>query len=99
MDIDLNTFKPFLVAFAADERISVWHMAMMFGILQLVTENDEVVLISRKKVMQLAHIKNIVTYHKYIKELQNLGYIKYFPSYHPGIRSTVELNRLILAVS
>ena len=92
MPLDLNIFKPFLHSLTRDERITVWHMGVVFGILQLATTNASgPIFISRKLVMQLGHIKNIVTYHKCIKELQSFGYIEYFPSYHPGIRTRVHL--------
>lgn len=41
--------------------------------------------------MSMSHINATPTYHKYFKELQNYGYIKYTPSYHPGYRSTIEI--------
>ena len=92
-DIDLNIFVVHLNSIVRDERITVWHMAMVFGIMQLATSVDlqAPIYISRKKVMRLSHIKNIVTYHKCIKELQQFGYIRYIPSYHPAIGSQVYL--------
>jgi len=93
---DFNIFKSLLLSFAKDERITVWHMAIMFGILQLskVDQTFNPIFISRKKVMELSHISSIVTYHKCIKELQEYGYIRYRPSYHPGIRSKIEIINL-----
>lgn len=41
--------------------------------------------------MQLAKIGSIGTYHKCIKELMAFGYLLYQPSYHPGIRTQVQL--------
>lgn len=41
--------------------------------------------------MKYAHTTALSTYHKYLKELQELGYVKYTPSYHPHVHSTVEL--------
>jgi len=91
--MDLNVFKTYLLTMAKDERITVWHMAAIFGIVQLATASDmqSPIFISRKKVMQLSHIRNIVTYHKCIKELQQFGYIRYIPSYHPAFGSEVYL--------
>jgi len=88
---DLNLYRDLLRKLIVDNRITVWHMAMVFGIVQLSHCNDiaEPIYISRKKVMELSHINNFVTYHKCIKELQNFGYIKYFPSYHPAIGSKI----------
>jgi hypothetical protein len=93
MPLDLNVYKTLLFALSKDERVTVWHMATLFGIIQLSKVNDLTapIYISRKKIMELSHINNFVTYHKCIKELQELGYIHYFPSYHPGIGSRVHL--------
>jgi len=91
MPLDLNVYKNLLLALSKDEKVTVWHMAALFGIIQLSDSNDikAPICISRKKVMELSHINNFVTYHKCIKELQKFGYIQYFPSYHPAIGSKV----------
>ena len=88
-----DIFRDFLVCFSADQRINVWHLALMFGICLLATPDykEAGISISRARLMALSHIKDFMTYHKYLKELQELGYIEYFPSYHPGIRSKVWL--------
>ena len=93
MPLDLNVYKAFLFGLSKDDRVTVWHMAALFGIIQLAVSNDisAPIYISRKKVMELAHINNFMTYHKCIKELQELGYIRYLPSYHPGIGSKIQL--------
>lgn len=93
MSLDLNVYKTLLFALSKDERVTVWHMATLFGIIQLSKENELTapIYISRKKVMELSHINNFVTYNKCIKELQQFGYIKYFPSYHPAYGSKVYL--------
>jgi hypothetical protein len=91
--MDLNVFTCYLNSMVQDERITVWHMAMIFGFIRLATTSDlkAPIYISRKKVMRLSHIKNFMTYHKCIKDLQQFGYIQYFPSYHPAIGSRVHL--------
>lgn len=93
MTVDLNFFSSYVLAFTQDQRVTVWHMAVVFAIIQLAntTETRAPIFISRKKVMQLAHIKSIVTYHKCISELQRFGYIQYDPSYHPEFGSRVFL--------
>lgn len=77
-----------------DNRINVWHFALIIAILRLAYLQDNFITIrvSRSKLMKLAHIRTLPTYHKYFKELQDFGYITYFPSYHPGFRSIVEFN-------
>jgi len=76
-----------------DPRLNVWHMAILTAILGLGFRQGEWqrIKVSRSKIMSLSHINTLPTYHKYFKQLQELGYIKYSPSYHPGYRSEVEL--------
>jgi len=36
--------------------------------------------------MSFSHIRTLPTYDKFFKELQEFGYIKYGPTYHPGYK-------------
>ena len=76
-----------------DPKLNVWHLAILSAILSLGYRQGERkrIKVSRRKLMLLSHINTLPTYHKYFKQLQDLGYIKYMPSYHPGYRSEVEL--------
>ncbi|MCX3265666.1 hypothetical protein [Pedobacter agri] len=76
-----------------DENLNIYHLVMMLAILQLAYFQCEVKVIhvSRRNIMKLAHLQSLPTYHKYLKQLQALGYIEYFPSYHPGYKSTIKL--------
>lgn len=76
-----------------DPRLTVWHISLLLAIVRLAYRQNEnkIIRVSRSKLMTMSHINTTPTYHKYFKELQNLGYIKYKASYHPGYRSTVEL--------
>jgi hypothetical protein len=82
----------FLHHIVRDQRLKVWHLALMLALVQLAHLQSEgrITHVSRSKLMKLSHINTLPTYHKYFKELQDWGYIKYTPSYHPGYRSTVE---------
>ncbi len=82
----------FLTNLSRDERLNVWHLALICSLIQLAHLQDEfkIIHVSRSKIMQYSHINTLPTYHKYFKELQTFGYIKYTPSYHPGYQSTVE---------
>ncbi|RWW91739.1 hypothetical protein [Flavobacterium cerinum] len=53
--------------------------------------HKSVIKVSRSKIMALSHVSTLPTYHKYFKELQDFGYIKYTPFYHPGYKSEVVL--------
>ena len=76
-----------------DPRLNVWHFALLTAIILLGVKQKQsrIITVSRGKLMALAHIQTLPTYHKYFKELQEMGLIKYDPSYHPGCRSVVEL--------
>ncbi|WP_241775729.1 hypothetical protein [Flavobacterium sp. Root420] len=76
-----------------DPKLNVWHLAILTAILNLgyMQGERQRIKVSRRKLMLLSHINTLPTYHKYFKQLQDLGYIKYMPSYHPGYRSEVEL--------
>lgn len=82
-----------LLVFMEDPKLNVWHVALLLAILSLgyKQRQKQNIKVSRSKLMALSHINTIPTYHKYFKELQNLGYIEYVPSYHPGVRSEVYL--------
>ena len=47
--------------------------------------------ITRSQIMQMSKIHGKATYHKRVKELQQLGYISYEPTFHPLIGSYVGL--------
>lgn len=86
----------FLKRVTGDTRLNVWHLALLLALVQLAhTQNESrIVHVSRSKLMKLAHIDTLPTYHKYFKQLQEFGYIIYTPSYHPGYRSTAEFLHL-----
>ncbi|WP_121811049.1 hypothetical protein [Mucilaginibacter kameinonensis] len=44
---------------------------------------------TRKTLMAFSRIASIAMYHKCIKELDEYGYIRYEPSYHPKLGSQV----------
>jgi hypothetical protein len=45
--------------------------------------------VTRKTLMAFSRIASIATYHKCIKELDEYGYIRYQPSFHPQLGSQV----------
>ncbi len=85
----------FLDSICEDQLLNVWHLALFLAIAQLAYKQNEkwLITVSRSKLMTLSHIKTLPSYHKYFKQLQDFGYIKYTPSYHPNGRSTVEIIR------
>lgn len=87
-----NPMKSFL-AIEKDKRLTPWHIALLSAIFVLGFEQDRktAIRVSRNKIMLLSHIATLPTYHKYLTDLQILGYVRYRPSYHPGFRSEIDL--------
>ncbi|MBM7420159.1 MULTISPECIES: hypothetical protein [Chryseobacterium] len=83
----------FLQKISDDNRLNVWHIAIIVAIIQIAIAQDDKnrIRISRSKLMKKSHIKTIPTYHKYFKELQLFGYTRYTPSYHPKGMSYLEI--------
>ncbi|WP_431610430.1 hypothetical protein [Chryseobacterium sp. 'Rf worker isolate 10'] len=83
----------FFILITEDKRLNVWHIALITAIIKLayIQNEERIIHVSRSKVMYHSHIQTLPTYHKYFKELQNFGYIKYTPSYHPDYRGILEL--------
>lgn len=85
----------YLSIYIDDPKLNVWHLSILTAILGLGYRQGERkrIKVSRSKIMELSHVNTLPTYHKYFKQLQDLGYIKYKPSYHPGYKSEVRLCR------
>ncbi|MCR5863406.1 hypothetical protein LRS05_15345 [Flavobacterium sp. J372] len=81
-----------LDAILKDERLNVWHISLLAALFILAFRQDRIkhVKVSRSQLMALSHISTVPTYHKYFKELQEMGYVVYRASYHPGVRSEVD---------
>lgn len=91
--MERRNLSKYLKIFEKDLRLNVWHFSLLSAILYLGyrQRQSKIIGVSRSRIMSLSHIKTIPTYHKYFKELQTMGYIKYTPSYNPGYKSEVEL--------
>jgi hypothetical protein len=76
-----------------DRHVTVWHISLLSAIIFLYALNSGLTYIevSRKQLMKLAHINSIATYHKYIYQLQDLGYIVYSPTYNYYDRSKIQI--------
>ncbi|PIF71245.1 hypothetical protein CLU99_2010 [Flavobacterium sp. 2] len=83
-----------------DQDLNVWHLAILTAVLNLGYKQGQRrrINVSRSKIMALSHINTLPTYHKYFKQLQDLGYLTYRPSYHPGYKSEIELNHKRLSL-
>jgi len=78
-----------------DRRLNAWHFSLLTAILFLALKQGraEAIKVSRSRIMRLAHITTVPTYHKYFKSLQQMGYIVYRPSYHPAVRSELDVKK------
>ncbi|CAD0004785.1 hypothetical protein FLACHUCJ7_02005 [Flavobacterium chungangense] len=85
----------YLSMYSNDPKLNVWHLSILTAILGLGYRQGQRrrIKVSRSKIMELSHVNTLPTYHKYFKQLQDLGYLEYFPSYHPERRSEVKLRR------
>jgi len=83
----------YLSMYIDDPQLNVWHLSILTAILGLGYRQGQSrrIKVSRSKIMKLSHVNTLPTYHKYFKQLQDLGYIKYTPSYHPAYKSEVKL--------
>ena len=87
-----NDIADYFSAIEKDSRLNVWHIAILVAIMAIAIGQGRLsgIKASRSRIMAKAHIHTLPTYHKYFKELQELGYLSYRPSYHPGIRSEID---------
>lgn len=76
-----------------DARVKVWHVGTYLALVLLWDKNKQSspFRVSRHLLMQMSRARSRTTYHKCLRELENLGYIKYSPSYHPQEASKVWL--------
>ena len=90
---ELKHLTSFFTAVREDHRIGTSHVSLYMALFQFYNLNDfkNPVCITRSKVMEVAKISGLATYHKCIKELAEFGYIDYIPSFNPSIASLVYL--------
>lgn len=90
-----NGLIAYLQVFEHDQRLKVWHITLLVAVFTTAVKQGryQQIKVSRSMLMSLSHISTLPTYHKYFKELQELGYIRYRPSYHPGKRSEVDIKK------
>lgn len=74
-----------------DNRLLPTHLSLFTGLFVCWQRNDFIspFCVTRKTLMAFSKVASIATYHKCIKELDEYGYIRYEPSYHPKVGSQV----------
>ena len=90
---EVKELTSFYLAIQEDNRIGTSHISLYMALFQIYNLNrfQSPVRVNRTILMQMAKISGLATYHKCIKDLAEFGYIKYQPSYNPGITSKVHL--------
>lgn len=86
----------FFIRIASEETIYPTHISLYLALFQSWNINrfKNPIAISRDEMMKTSRIASKATYHKCIKELQNMGFIDYLPSYNPYSGSEVILHDL-----
>jgi len=74
-----------------DDRLLPTHLSLFTGLFVCWQRNGFIspFSVTRKTLMAFSKVASIATYHKCIKELDEYGYIRYEPSYHPKLGSQV----------
>jgi hypothetical protein len=80
----LNALARFMRQATKNTDVLPTHISLYLALFYSWKQNDfcEPFAIYRKDLMALAHINSIATYHKCIKDLINMGFIAYLPSYN-----------------
>jgi len=95
--VSRDIFESLYTKFLNDKRLSVCHCSIYIALILLWNKNEQAnpFPVSRKMIMELAHIQSIVTYHKCLRQLEAYGYIRYNPSYSYYKRSSIYLDNAI----
>ena len=82
----IQQLTDFFVAINKDERIGTSHISLYMALFEFWNRNhfENPIAFTRKNLMDVSKISAISTYHKVIKDLHDLGYIIYVPSFHPA---------------
>lgn len=76
---------------AKDQRLLTTHISLFTAMFVAWQQNGYTspFAITRKGLMAFSKIASVATYHKCIRELDELGYIKYEPSFNPKLGSLI----------
>ena len=81
----------FMETVREDPRIGPSHISLYMAILYCakIQGSQMPVSVHSKELMRQAKISGMATYHKCMRDLNELGYIRYIPSYNPVLGSLV----------
>ncbi len=76
-----------------DNRISTSHISIYMSLFERWNQNDfrNPIYFKRSKLMEMAKISGVATFHRCIKDLAELGYIEYIPSFNSKVPNQVYL--------
>jgi len=79
--------------FHNDDRIKQGHITLYLAFFQKWNREfyKKTLTINRQFIMERAKFKSKTTYHNYLKDLNDWGYLNYFPSFHPARGSKVSM--------
>lgn len=79
--------------FNEDARIKQGHITLYLAFFQKWNREffAKYITVNRRLIMERAKIKSKTTYHNSLKDLNNWGYLIYFPSFHPNKSSKIEM--------
>jgi hypothetical protein len=84
-------FSRWVRRMSGDSRMLATHVGLFAGLFVCWQRNGfkNPFPVNRKTLMAYSRIASVATYHKCIRELDEFGYIRYQPSYHPTKGSLV----------
>ena len=93
---EVKELTSFYEAIRDDPRIGPSHISLYMALFQLYNLNGfrNPISICRKRVMEVAKISGVATFHKCMRHLVEFGYIRYVPSYSPRVGSEVYFLKL-----
>ena len=70
--------------FNRDTRIKQGHITLYLALFQKWNREffKKTISINRELIMEKAKFRSKTTYHNYLRDLNDWGFLKYFPSYH-----------------
>lgn len=88
---ELAGYGKLLRRMSDDQRLIATHISLLSALFVQWQRNGfaSPFAVTRRELMAFSKIASIATYHKCIRELDEYGYIRYQPSYHPKLGSQV----------
>jgi len=88
---EVKELTSFYSAIREDNRIGATHISVYMALFQFYNLNgfQNPIQITRSRVMEIAKISGLATYHKCMKELAEYGYIEYRPSFNPSVSTEI----------